>query len=139
VFHPEKDEFLLVKPEPLGNAIVTPDVSDLPVIEPVPPFALKVRNGFKLVGVVYLTITTPAAPALANPLPEVGCEPPPPLLAIGGLPLLPPPEDAVPVDEFAPAPPLPYISIEPVIFELTPAPPVNPLPAVPAPPPPPDA
>jgi hypothetical protein len=72
VFQPVNAEFLLVKPDPLGKAIETPAVSDLPVIEPVPPFALKVRDGFKLVGVVYLTITTPAAPALANPLPEVG-------------------------------------------------------------------
>ena len=83
-------------------------------------------------------ITTPAAPALARPLLPVGCEPPPPLFADGGLSLLPPPEDADPVFVLDPAPPLPYITVAPEIFELIPTPPVVPLPAPPAPPPPPE-
>jgi hypothetical protein len=83
----------------------------------------------------YRTITTPAAPAEASPLFAVGCDPPPPLFAVGGLSLLPPPGDTVPVDELEPAPPLPYIKVAPEIFELSPTPPVVPLPKPPAPPP----
>jgi hypothetical protein len=64
VFQPVNAEFLLVKPVPLGNVIVAPVVSDIPVIEPVPPFALNETSGFGFIGVVYLTITTPDPPAV---------------------------------------------------------------------------
>jgi hypothetical protein len=52
VFQPENAEFLLLKVEPFGKAIVTPGVSDLDGTVPDPPFALKESVGFELVGVV---------------------------------------------------------------------------------------
>jgi hypothetical protein len=138
VFQPAKVEFLLLSPEPLGKVMVAPIVSAIPATKPVPPFALKTTIGFGLIGVVYRTITTPEAPALANPLPEESCEPPPPLFAVGAVELTPPPDDALPVDPFDPAPPLPYINVVPEISELTPGPPVVVLATPPAPPPPPE-
>jgi hypothetical protein len=51
-FQPVNVEFLLLNPEPLGNVIVAPVVSEIPAIEPVPPFALKTTIGFGLIGVV---------------------------------------------------------------------------------------
>jgi len=47
-------------------------------------------------GAGYRTMTTPDPPALAVATVAVGCDPPPPLFAIGKVPLLPPPEDALP-------------------------------------------
>jgi hypothetical protein len=52
VFQPTTAEFLLVKPVPAGKVIVAPAVSEIAAIDPVPPFALKVRSGFALIGVV---------------------------------------------------------------------------------------
>jgi hypothetical protein len=52
VFQPVNAEFRLLRVEPFGNSMLTPDVSDLDVTEPVPPFALKESNGFALIGVV---------------------------------------------------------------------------------------
>ena len=43
---------------------MAPVVSEIPVIKPVPPFALNERRGFGLIGVVYLTMTTPEPPAV---------------------------------------------------------------------------
>jgi hypothetical protein len=52
VFQPVNAEFLLLKVEPFGKAIVTPGVSDLDGTVPDPPFALKESVGFELIGVV---------------------------------------------------------------------------------------
>jgi hypothetical protein len=52
VFQLVNAEFLLLKVEPLGKAIVAPGVSDLAGTVPDPPFALKESVGFELSGVV---------------------------------------------------------------------------------------
>jgi hypothetical protein len=52
VFHVVKTEFRLVKVDPLGKVIVPPAVSEIDAIDPLPPFALKLRRGFELIGVV---------------------------------------------------------------------------------------
>ena len=64
--------------------------------------------------------------------------PPPPRFAAAAALPFDPPSLAVPAPLLSrPAPPEPYIMREPVMSELTPAPPFFPLPATPAPPPPP--
>jgi hypothetical protein len=52
VFHVEKTEFLFVNVEPLGKRIVPPALSEIDAMDPVPPFALNLRRGFALMGVV---------------------------------------------------------------------------------------
>jgi hypothetical protein len=52
VFQPANAEFLLVNPVSAGKVIIAPDVSDIAVIDPVPPFGLNLRRGFALIGVV---------------------------------------------------------------------------------------
>jgi hypothetical protein len=52
VFQPTTAEFLLVKPVPAGKVIVAPAVSEIEAMDPLPPFALNLRRGFELIGVV---------------------------------------------------------------------------------------
>jgi hypothetical protein len=51
-FQPANVEFLLLSPEPPGKVITAPLVSDIAATDPVPPFALNLRRGFALIGVV---------------------------------------------------------------------------------------
>jgi hypothetical protein len=52
VFQAVNAEFRLLKVDPLGKVIVAPAVSEIAATDPVPPFALNLRRGFALIGVV---------------------------------------------------------------------------------------
>ena len=52
VFQPANAEFLLVNPVSAGKVIVAPAVSEIEAMDPLPPFALNLRRGFELIGVV---------------------------------------------------------------------------------------
>ena len=129
---------------PAGNvpdAIEKVPVPEPPLFASVNEYAAPTVPVNPVVGVVittaaiaYLTMTTPAAPAVTS-------DPPPPVFAVGVAlaPYFPSPEIAVGVPDvlFLPGPPPPYIVLVPLILVVTPAPPVKPEPALCAPPPPP--